>query len=174
MIRNCSAGMLMLALCGGLPARADIAATNRPVGEIHISPGPEDGRIAFKTAQMLEGLHFSHHPLDSTFGSQFMDFYLETLDPQHLHFLQTDLADFEVYHTNLNRLTLTTNHQADVTPAFVIFSRFIKRLHQNVAYVDDLLQHEKFEFNSDERVAVNRRELQRELERLEANQRAPR
>jgi carboxyl-terminal processing protease len=159
MIRDFWAGALMLAFCVVLPVRADIAATNRTGSEIHISPGPEDGRIAFKTAQMLEYLHFSHHPLDSTYGSQFMDFYLEALDPQHLHFLETDLADFERYRTNLDHLTLTTNRQADVTPAFKIFERFIERLQQRVAYADDLLQHEKFEFASDDHLVLNRHEL---------------
>jgi carboxyl-terminal processing protease len=159
MIRNFWAGMLMFACCAGLPVRAEIAATDRAGSEIHISPGPEDGRIAFKTAQMLEYLHFSHHPLDATYGSQFMDFYLEALDSQHLQFLQTDLADFERYRTNLNHLTLTTNRQADVNPAFEIFARFIERLQQHVAYVNDLLQHEKFEFNSNERITLNRHEL---------------
>src|ERR1019366_950587 len=70
-----------------------------------------------------------------------------------------DLADFERYRTNLNHLTLTTNHQADVTPAFEIFARFIERLQQRVAYADDLLQHEKFDFKSDERIAINRHDL---------------
>ena len=159
MIRNCWAGMLMLALCAGLPVRADTAATRRAGGEIRISPGPEDGRIAFATAYLLEHLSFSHHPLDAKYASEFFDSYLEALDPQHLHFLQTDLADFERYRTNLDHLTITTNGQADVTPAFKIFARFIERLQQRVAYVDDLLQHEKFEFNSDERIVVNRHDL---------------
>jgi carboxyl-terminal processing protease len=149
----------MLALCAGLSARADIAANNSAGGEIHIGPGPEDGRIAFATAVLLEHLNFSHHPLDAKYSSEFFDSYLESLDPQHLHFLQTDLADFERYRTNLDHLTITANRKADVNPAFEVFDRFIERLHQRAAYADDLLQHEKFEFNSDERIAVNRHEM---------------
>jgi len=162
--------MLMFALLSGLPARADIAATNLASPGIHISPGPEDGRIAYATAYLLEHLSFSRHPLDAKFASDFFDFYLEALDPQHLHFLQSDLADFERYRTNLSHLTLTANSQADVTPAFEIFERFIQRLQQRMAYADDLLQHEKFDFTSDERITINRHELPYPKDLAEARQ----
>ena len=159
MIQNYWAGALALAVFSGLPLRAELAVTNIPTKEIHISPGPEDGRVAFKTAQMLAGLHFSQHPLDAEYAGLFLDFYLEKLDRQHLHFLQTDLNGFERFRTNLDHLTLNPQHKADVTPAFEIFSVFITRLQQRVAYATDLLQHEKFEFKSDERVATSRKDL---------------
>ena len=38
-----------------------------------ISPGPDDGRVAFWTASLLERLHYSHHPFDSTISSEFLD-----------------------------------------------------------------------------------------------------
>jgi carboxyl-terminal processing protease len=123
-----------------------------------ISPGPDDGRVAFWTASLLERLHYSHHPFDSTISSEFLDRYLEFLDPQHLHFLQSDLQDFETYRTNLNRLTLTRDGVADTTPAFIIFSRFVQRLKQRVSYMEDLLAHEKFEFNTDERIGTSRKD----------------
>lgn len=159
MIQNYWAGVLTLAIFGTLPLRAELAVTNVPFKEIHIMPGPEDGRVAWKTAQMLEGLHFSHHALDAEFGSEFMDFYLEKLDRQHLLFLQSDLNSFERFRTNLDHLTLNAQKKADVTPAFEIFACFIARQQQRVAYVEDLLQHEKFEFKTDERVAINRKDL---------------
>ena len=159
MIQNYWAGVLTLAFFSALPLRAELAVTTVPFKEIHISPGPEDGRVAWKTAQMLEGLHFSHHALDAEFGSEFMDFYLEKLDRQHLFFLQSDLNSFERFRTNLDHLTLNAQKRADVTPAFEIFACFIARQQQRVAYVEDLLQHEKFEFKSEERVTVNRKDL---------------
>jgi carboxyl-terminal processing protease len=125
----------------------------------HFEPGPEDGRVAFSTARMLEKYHYSHHHFDDSVSSKFLDLYLESLDPQHLHFLQSDLTEFEVYRTNLNRLTLTTDGKANTGPAFLIFSRFIERLQQQANYVNDLLQTNKFEFNSDEKITLNRHEL---------------
>ena len=148
------AGTAILVLSGGLSLYADTGTTNRPNAVIHITPGPDDGRIAYTTARMLENFHFSHHPLDATFATQFMDLYLEALDPQHLHFIQVDLDGFDNYRTNLDRLTINGQRKADVTPAFDIFAHFITRLQERTAYVNDLLKHEKFEFKTDERIAA--------------------
>jgi carboxyl-terminal processing protease len=123
-----------------------------------LEPGPEDGRIAFLTAKLLEQYHYSHHTFDDSISSQFLDRYLESLDPQHLHFLQSDLNHFERYRTNLDNLTVTQKGVGDPSPAFVIFKRFMQRLKERVAYADDLLKNEKFQFNTDERIAIDRRE----------------
>lgn len=159
LIRITWAGVLALALCSGWPLRADTVGTNHPVADIHITPGPEDGKIAFATAYLLEHLNFSHHKLDAAYANDFLDFYLEALDPQHLHFLQSDLNDFARYRTNLDRMTINRQQKADVTPAFDIFARFIDRLKQRVQYQENLLQTEKFKFDSDERVVLNRHEM---------------
>ena len=98
-------------------------------------------------------------PFDASVSSKFLDRYLETLDPQHLHFTQGDLAAFEPLRTNLNHLTINPQRMADTTPACDIFNRFLERLQQQGVYADDLLQHEKFEFNTDEKVVLNRHDL---------------
>jgi hypothetical protein len=74
---------------------ASSATSELGTNVLRISPGPADGRIAFVTARMLEQLHYSRQPLDRSVGSKFLDRYLETLDPQHLHFTQADLAEFQ-------------------------------------------------------------------------------
>ena len=125
-----------------------IVRTNLP------APGPDDARIAYVATRMLEQQHFLQHPLDDEFSSKFLDRYLETLDPQHLHFTQEDLAEFERYRTRLDDLT----HVGDTTPAYKIFNRFYERLNQRVAYVGTLLQEEKFSFNTDERIVTNRKD----------------
>ena len=131
-------------------------ATNAPRP---ISPGLIDGQIASATAALLERYHYLKKPFDETLSSQFLDRYLETLDPQHLHFTQADLADFERYRNNLNRLTSTGRRPADTAPACEIFNRFMQRLNQRTAYADELLKNEKFTFDTDERILINRKEL---------------
>lgn len=125
-----------------------IARTNLP------APGPDDSRIAFVAAKLLEQQHFLQHPFDDAFSSKFLDRYLETLDPQHLHFTQEDLAEFERYRTRLDDLT----HVGDTTPAYRIFNRFYERLAQRVAYAGTLLQEEKFAFDTNERIVANRKD----------------
>ena len=120
-----------------------------------VKPGPDDGKIAFTMAWMLEHSQFLHQAFNDEVSTKFFGRYLETYDSQHLHFLQSDLAQFDHYRTNLNRLT----RGADTTPACAIFNRFMERLEQHVAFVDDLLDHAEFTFDTDERVVINRKDL---------------
>lgn len=125
-----------------------IARTNQP------APGPDDARIAYVAAGLLERQHFLQHPFDDEFSAKFLERYLETLDPQHLHFTQDDLAEFEHYRNRLDDLT----RLGDTTPAYLIFNRFYERLAQRATYAGTLLQEEKFLFDTDERIVTNRKE----------------
>jgi carboxyl-terminal processing protease len=125
-----------------------------------IRPGPIDGPIALVTAKMLEHFQYLRQPFNEAVSSKFLDRYIEIFDPQHVHFLQSDLAQFEAYRTNLNHLTLPERGTApDTKPACEIFNRFVERLQQRVAYADELLKNEKFTFDTDERVVFNRKDL---------------
>ncbi len=124
-----------------------------------ISPGPADGQIAYATALLLQRIQYLRQPFNASVSSKFLDRYLETLDPQHLHFLQSDLAEFEHYRTNLDRLTFPSRGAPDTRPACEIFNRFVERLQQRVAYADELLKNEKFTFDTDEKVAIVRKDL---------------
>jgi carboxyl-terminal processing protease len=144
---------------GAAVSRQDLAGSaSSGTNGFRITPGPQDGRIAFYAAALLERIHYSHHPFDTSISRAFLDRYIETLDPQHLHFLQPDLAQFEQYRTNLDHLTLGADGVADVTPAFVVFSRFVERLKQHVECIDDWLQQGEFKFDADDRIALNRHE----------------
>src|SRR5260221_2887340 len=125
-----------------------------------VTPGPIDGPIALVTARMLERYQYLRQPFNDAVSSKFLDRYIETFDPQHLHFLQSDLAQFEGYRTNLNHLTLPERGTPpDTRPACEIFNRFVERLQQRVAYADELLKNEPFSFDTDERVTYNRKDL---------------
>jgi len=124
-----------------------------------ITPGPVDGQIATVTACLLTNLHYLKKPFDESLSSQFLDRYLETLDPRHDHFTQADLAEFAPYRTNLNHLTIPGRRAGDTRPACEIFNRFMERLEQRTAYAQDLLKNEKFTFDTDERITINRKGL---------------
>ena len=124
----------------------------------HLAPGPVDGRIAFLTAAMLEKQHYLKRTFDAKVSSKFLDTYMDTLDSQHIHFTQGDLAEFEHYRTNLDHLTITERRMGDATPACEIFNRFFERLSQRTAYAEQLLKNEKFVFDGDERIQINRKE----------------
>ena len=138
------------------PAVASASATN---GFHLITPGPMDGQIAAITSYLLLNSHYLKKPFDESVSSQFLDRYLETLDMRHDHFTQGDLAEFAHYRTNLNHLTSPRRPPGDTRPACVIFNRFMERLEQHTAYVQDLLKNEKFAFDTDERITINRKGL---------------
>ena len=130
-------------------------------------PGPDDAKIARVAAAILERNHYLQQPLDDSVSSKFLDKYLDALDPVHMVFLQSDLAEFEKWRTQLDDMTLKTG---DTSPAEIIFNRFLDRFTQQVEYSTNLLATEKFEFKGDERYTPNRKELPRPQDLMEARQ----
>ena len=187
MIKRLAAGLLLLvpSLCLVLQLRsaepAARAAASDPAAAVAstatatntlrlITPGPIDGEIASVAGRMLERYHYLKMPFNEAVSSKFLDRYLETLDPMHLHFTQGDLAEFDRYRTNLAYLTINAKRRGvgDATPGCEIFNRFLERVSQRVAYADDLLKHEKFTFDGDERILINRKEVPYPADLVEA------
>jgi carboxyl-terminal processing protease len=121
-----------------------------------LEPGPDDPRIAFVAARVLENYNYMEKPLDKEMSAKFYDGYIDSLDPHHEYFLQSDVAEFAPYRTNLDRLTINSNGVADLSPAFRIFHRFQERFAQRIEYAEELLQQDKFKFNTDERISDRR------------------
>ena len=123
-----------------------------------LAPGPNDPRITYWTARLLQEFHYLQRPLDLELSGKFFDGYVDSLDPRHENFLQSDLAEFSAYRTNLDLLTIGTHGAADLTPAFEIYQRYLKRFNQHAAYVDKLLKQDRFKFTADERIQIDRHE----------------
>src|SRR6185369_10337392 len=77
------------------PKNLSAAGAASAGGTNALVPGPNDGKIAYVAARMLENHHFLKHPLDDEFSQKFYDRYLETFDPQHIHFTEADLSEFD-------------------------------------------------------------------------------
>jgi carboxyl-terminal processing protease len=116
--------------------------------------GPNDGRVACMTALMLEQMHYLHLDFDSKLSSRFLDRYLDTLDPRHIHFLQSDLVEFEGFRKTLGSKTKSKN---DPSPAFIIFDRFRQRMGEHAAYASSLLNDGDFVFTNDDRILLDRK-----------------
>ena len=142
-----------------------LALTLRPAGEAQ--DVSEEGAIAQVTARLLENAHYTGHRLDNAMASRFLDRYLEMLDGAHLYFLESDLAEFAPLRTRLDDLTLKSG---DTSPAYQIFGRFQERLEQRIAYVQDLLKTEKFEFNGNDTYSMDREHASRPSDLAAAKQ----
>jgi carboxyl-terminal processing protease len=122
-----------------------------------LAPGPNDARITYVTARLLEEFHYSQHLLDTEISGKFFDGYLEILDPRRENFLQSDIAEFTHYRTNLDTLTIGTNGTANLTPAYEIYRRYLERFQQHADCVNELLKEDRFKFNTDEHILLDRR-----------------
>ena len=151
-ITSCATGQKASPLPDGT-----VAMLAAPSGPGVLTPGPNDPRIAYVTARLLEQLHYTQQPLDTLLSERFFDEYVDSLDTRHENFLQSDLAEFSYFRTNLDSLTTGSGTTANLTPAFAIYQRFIERLLQHNAYALALLKQDHFKFNTDERIPIDRR-----------------
>jgi carboxyl-terminal processing protease len=149
-------GFLLLHAQGALPSSSQRPSQMLQLSETGGTPDPADANIAEIAADVLQTWQYEQHPFDKEISSKFLDRYLDTLDYSHMHFLKSDLDEFEMYRTNLNTLTLK-NH--DIRPCWVIFGRFMERANEQVAFVTNLLATEKFDFSGHDRFIVNRHDL---------------
>ena len=134
-----------------IPTVTELPATS-------LQPGPNDPRIAHVAARLLEEYHYSQRPLDKQLSGEFFDNYINSLDPRHENFLQSDLSEFEIYRTNLDKLTVGgTRAVADVTPAFAVYDRFAERIQQHDLFAIELLKQDKFKFNTEDKITLDRR-----------------
>jgi len=118
---------------------------------------PNNPRIAYATAMLLGQYQYLQRSLDTDLSERFFDGYINSLDPRHENFLQSDLAEFNIYRTNLDTLTTGGNGVADLTPAYAIYERFMERSQQHDDYVNELLKHDYFKFTADEKIQIDRR-----------------
>jgi len=117
-----------------------------------------DAEITRLTSRILEKSQFAHHPLDDELAGKFLDRYLDTLDGQHMLFLQSDVDEFARFKSTLAQ---ATRRDGDSSPARVIFARYLERLDQRAAYVAELLRTERFDFSNDERYSYDRKDAPR-------------
>ena len=119
---------------------------------------PTDANITRLTASLLEHSQFSHHRLDDELAGRFLGRYLDSLDPAHLLFLQSDAQEFNSYRAHLPEMT---RREGDLAPEHAIFERFLKRLDQREAYATNLLQSEKFDFTGQDTYSFDREKAPR-------------
>jgi len=168
-------GILIALLVACLGLRADVDNTKALISERYtngfkpkpLAPGPDDFRIARAAAMVVERFHYAQQPFDDDVSSKFFDKYLDSLDPGHIIFLQSDITEWEKWRKKLDDMTLKTG---DMSPADVIFNRFLQRFTEHVEFCTNLIATGTFEFKDNERYTPNRKDLPRPKDMAEAKQ----
>ena len=117
------------------------------------TPSTNSGQVGVLVGKILSREHYRQLPLNDAVSAQFLKLYLESLDYNRMVFLQSDVDEFQKYATILDDETLRGN----VQPGFDIFARYLQRVEQRMALIQELLK-EDFTFEEEENIVLDRHE----------------
>jgi len=145
--------LLVLGLAAGL-STMDLRGQ---AASARAATGATEANITRLTTNLLEQSQFAHHPLDSELAAKFLNRYLDDLDGTRSLFLQSDVTEFVGYRATLAQ---ATRKLGDTSAAHAIFSRYLQRLAERVAYTTKLLGSAKFDFTGHDVYSVDRAHAQ--------------
>ncbi|MES2476283.1 MAG: carboxy terminal-processing peptidase [Verrucomicrobiota bacterium] len=123
--------------------------------EQNLDEGETDAAITSLTTKLLENSQFAHQKLDDELAAKFLDRYLDTLDGNHMIFLQADIDEFR---RALPALAFSTREQGDNELARTVFDRYLERLDQRRGFIAELLKAGNFDFSADETFSYDRKD----------------
>ncbi|MDO5748145.1 MAG: carboxy terminal-processing peptidase [Planctomycetia bacterium] len=110
-------------------------------------PTTRDKQIAINFTRLLKARHVSKMPLDEKISQRGFELFLKAIDPTKLYFNQQDVDEFtKEYATSIAQQA----SKGVLTPAFVIYNRYLTRVDERCAIADELLAANKFDFTVDE------------------------
>ena len=101
----------------------------------------------------LTRAHYKKTDLDDDLSSEILDRYVESLDPNRIFFLASDIRAFEAYRNGLDDAL----EREQLTPAFEIFNIYAQRVFERIEYAKRLLER-NFNFEIEESVVLDRSE----------------
>ena len=104
----------------------------------------------------LNSRHYREQLVDDDLSQRFLDNYLDTLDPAHVFFYQTDINKFQSHADKFDDYFKKGNLSAGYEIYDVFRTRATSRLESVVEMLED--ENIKFEFNTDDYVAIERDE----------------
>lgn len=132
-------GLGMFAVLAGRPCWAELT-----------DPTPTERYVTRAVTFLLGREHLSKRSLDDEVSQRSFDSFLKTLDPMKLYFNQSDVDEFHAKRNQLDDLA----REGDISFSFEVFNRFLQRVDERVALIDDLLAND-FDFNTDEEMITD-------------------
>ncbi len=127
------------------------AAKPQTVEISELKPLPRQVKTTLVINRVLENLHYRKVRLDDDFAEQILTHYLETLDPNRLFFLQSDIDRFRYRAHELD----DDLRRGRVDLGFEIFRTYRERVEERVDYALRLLK-KGFDFSKDETYRFDR------------------
>ena len=124
-----------------------LAAESPPV----LEPLPQQAEAAQLTSEFLTRFHYEPVPLDDKLSVKIMDRFVDSLDPDRLIFLQSDVDRFRRDSTKIDDAIKEEN----LSIPFDIFNAYEQRIVDHITYARGLLD-KKFDFSLDETYPLHR------------------
>ncbi|NLX55328.1 MAG: carboxy terminal-processing peptidase [Planctomycetaceae bacterium] len=129
-------------------------------------PTALERRVTQMVTTLMKGQHLSRRPLNDEISQRGFKLFLEGLDPLKVYFYQSDIDEFKQFEKQLDDLLLENN----TSFANLVFQRFLQRVDERVAVIDELLQQE-FDLTRDEEMITDPDLLQYPRTEAEARER---
>ena len=116
---------------------------------------PEQKVTTRQVAALLDRSHYLNQPLDSKTGSEILSMYIDSLDPNHTLFLQSDVDELKKKYAAEfgDRLK-----RGDLSAGVEVFERYRKRSNEYFAMASKMLKTD-IDLTSDETIVLDREKL---------------
>lgn len=115
-----------------------------------VGPTARGKTVTKIVSTMLSHTHLLQHPLDDEISERFLNSFLRSLDPMKVYFTQQDVDEFLSKQYDLDDRV----RQGDIQFAYDVFDRFLSRVDERVALVENLLS-EDHDFSVDESIITD-------------------
>ncbi|WP_313206248.1 carboxy terminal-processing peptidase [Psychrobacter faecalis] len=116
---------------------------------------PEQQVTTRQVAALLDRSHYLNQPLDSAMGSEILSMYIDSLDPNHTLFLQSDVDEFKKKYADEFAARLK---RGDLSAGVAIFERYRQRSNEYFTLSKQLLK-TKIDLTSEDSIVLDREKL---------------
>ena len=158
MMKKQPAQWLLSAVSVGIAGIILTQSYNTAVAETNTEgfvPTPEQKVTTRQVAALLDRSHYLNQPLDSKMGSEILSMYIDSLDPNHTLFLQSDVDEFKKKYADEFGARLK---RGDLSAGVEIFERYRKRSSEYFAMASKMLKTD-IDLTGDETIVLDREKL---------------
>lgn len=101
-------------------------------------PKANDRHVTYLVTRLMDREHLSRRPIDDQISERALKMFLKSLDPMKLYFLKSDVEEFNRYKSSIDDYVKT----GDTKVAYTIFRRFLQRVDERTAEIDELVNAE--------------------------------
>ncbi len=117
-----------------------------------IKPEAHHRQVALVVTHLLRESHYKKRELDDSLGMETFDRYIESLDPQKLYFLASDIAEFK----QQRHLFDDYIGSGQVRKPFDMFNVYQERMAERLRFIFERLNADPFDYTIDENIDLDR------------------